>query len=437
MANQTTMLLGTTITYSDMSDGFPTEWNWTFEGGTPATSTDPDPTVTYNTTGSYNTTLVVNNGVTDSLTKEGYILVINEDDISEAPISNFTTPLRLFPVGNSAICYTDLSTDNPTSWNWTFEGGTPENSTEQHPCGISYNTPGIFSVTLTTSNIMGSNTLTKAEYIIVSDFPMDEFCDTISNKVSGEYYTISHLSGNKWGHIPGHNSDHVTAYADYFQNYTYSQISGLMVWVYTSVPSTDNRNVKFNVWADGDVPGEIIASKLIDMNTMSPGLPKFVIFDTPVEITDNFYAGFEVNYFEPDTFASYMVIDRTDSTLNTMFLQHNFTWKSAYDFYGISTSLGVDPIACLVEIDEVDVKNNILIYPNPSNGNVIVDFGDYSANINDISIFDISGRKLRIQPQELSLHEYQLDFNNYSTGIYFVNLVIDNKVITKKISIIK
>lgn len=36
-----------------------TSWDWTFEGGTPATSSDPDPTVTYNTAGTYEVSLTV------------------------------------------------------------------------------------------------------------------------------------------------------------------------------------------------------------------------------------------------------------------------------------------------------------------------------------------------------------------------------------------
>ena len=34
-------------------------------------------------------------------------------------------------MGGAAIAFTDLSEGNPTSWQWTFEGGTPAISYEQ------------------------------------------------------------------------------------------------------------------------------------------------------------------------------------------------------------------------------------------------------------------------------------------------------------------
>ena len=59
------------------------------------------------------------------------------------------------------VMFTDLSTNNPTSWSWTFgDGGT---STVQSPSHI-YNS-GTFTVALTATNQYGSNTKTKTNYI--------------------------------------------------------------------------------------------------------------------------------------------------------------------------------------------------------------------------------------------------------------------------------
>jgi len=61
---------------------------------------------------------------------------------------------------NDAIQFTDLSTGNPTSWNWTFEGGTPSTSTEPNP-KITYQTPGEYAVRLVVSN--GDTESSRAE----------------------------------------------------------------------------------------------------------------------------------------------------------------------------------------------------------------------------------------------------------------------------------
>ena len=58
------------------------------------------------------------------------------------------------------VNFTDLSLNTPTSWNWTFTGGTPASSTLQNP-SVTYNTPGTYSVTLVATNASGSDTRIK------------------------------------------------------------------------------------------------------------------------------------------------------------------------------------------------------------------------------------------------------------------------------------
>jgi len=65
-----------------------------------------------------------------------------------------------------AVQFTDLSIGNPTSWNWTFQGGAPAASSQQNPQVI-YNTPGIYDVSLTVSNANGSKIFTKSGYIVI------------------------------------------------------------------------------------------------------------------------------------------------------------------------------------------------------------------------------------------------------------------------------
>lgn len=65
------------------------------------------------------------------------------------------------------VNFTDLSVGNPTSWSWTFEGGTPSTSNEQNPQNIQYNEPGIYSVTLTVSDGINQDTEIKTTFIIV------------------------------------------------------------------------------------------------------------------------------------------------------------------------------------------------------------------------------------------------------------------------------
>lgn len=51
--------IGESKEFEDQSIGNPSEWKWSFEGGSPLTSTEQNPTVTYNASGGYDVTLTV------------------------------------------------------------------------------------------------------------------------------------------------------------------------------------------------------------------------------------------------------------------------------------------------------------------------------------------------------------------------------------------
>jgi len=77
-ADQVVVCTGSSVNFTDISRGTPTGWSWTFNGGTPSTSTDQNPTVTYSTPGTYSVTLVANTGVgSDVEVKSSYVKVID------------------------------------------------------------------------------------------------------------------------------------------------------------------------------------------------------------------------------------------------------------------------------------------------------------------------------------------------------------------------
>jgi len=77
-----------------------------------------------------------------------------------------------FSAANPAVCaggsvqFTDQSGGVPTSWSWSFPGGTPATSNIQNPV-VTYSTPGIYNVSLTVTRGTSTNTLVKSNYIHV------------------------------------------------------------------------------------------------------------------------------------------------------------------------------------------------------------------------------------------------------------------------------
>lgn len=78
-ASQRTICPGQTIDFEDFSYHGPTNWTWSFPGGSPSSSTDQNPSVTYNTPGTYEVTLTADDGNnSDTETKTGYITVLDQ-----------------------------------------------------------------------------------------------------------------------------------------------------------------------------------------------------------------------------------------------------------------------------------------------------------------------------------------------------------------------
>lgn len=84
---------------------------------------------------------------------------------SPLPVVNFKADAQKGCSGIQ-VQFTDESFNNPESWLWTFEGGNPATSNNQNPL-VTYNQPGIYNVTLKSTNSFGENTLLKESYIEV------------------------------------------------------------------------------------------------------------------------------------------------------------------------------------------------------------------------------------------------------------------------------
>ncbi len=97
----------------------------------------------------------------------GVVLEIDEDNnclentfACEPPVADFVGNPTSGCAPSLIVTFTDQSTGSPTSWNWTFLGGSPSSYTGQAPPPVTYNSPGTYDVTLTVSNDCGSDSET-------------------------------------------------------------------------------------------------------------------------------------------------------------------------------------------------------------------------------------------------------------------------------------
>jgi PKD repeat protein len=142
---------------------------------------------------SYNAGTTGNNLYIDNINIDG-------ESSDEAPIPNFSASSQSICTGE-AITFTDMSTNGPTSWEWTFQGGNPATSQNQNPI-VTYDTPGTFEVTLTVANNFGSETLSQTSYITVNQSP-DVAVSTSNNIIcSGESVNLTASGANSYSWSP-------------------------------------------------------------------------------------------------------------------------------------------------------------------------------------------------------------------------------------------
>jgi PKD repeat protein len=155
---------------------------------------------TYATDGTYTVTLTVTNSAgSNTISQTNYITASRVTD-SPTPLFKSTVSSGYAPLN---VQFVDASGNSPNSWIWSFGDGST--SSLQNPAHT-YTTAGSYTVTLTATNSVGSNTVSQTGYIIVnaavpiSSFTANvtsgikpltiQFTDTSTNTPTGWYWTF-------------------------------------------------------------------------------------------------------------------------------------------------------------------------------------------------------------------------------------------------------
>jgi PKD repeat protein len=156
--NPTSGQIPLAVAFSDTSTGTVTSRSWDFGDG--VTSTEKNPTHTYNTTGTYSVSLSVTGPAgTDKATKINYIIVT-----APAPQAAFSGNRTNGPAPLT-VAFSDASTGAITSRSWNFGDG--EISTDRNPIHT-FTAPGTYTVSLTLTGPGGTDTEVKNDYIVVA-----------------------------------------------------------------------------------------------------------------------------------------------------------------------------------------------------------------------------------------------------------------------------
>lgn len=104
--------------------------------------------------------------------------------------AQFTSSDRIICAGQS-ITFTDASYNGVTQRAWTFDGGSPATSVAIEP-QVTYNAPGLYSVSLTVSNSTESEAVTEQHYVTVLP------AEGMHLPVSESFEAVDQLPSDMW-----------------------------------------------------------------------------------------------------------------------------------------------------------------------------------------------------------------------------------------------
>lgn len=254
---------GDSIAFTSTSKGDPESLKWEFPGGSPESSTAQSQTVKYDTAGTYDVTLTATRGQQSS-TKARKAMVVVAQKAPTAliglPEEGYESPfVGVFVPLNVPVKFRDLSTGNPTAWNWVFQNTDVDKSTEQNPT-VTFVKKGTVSVGLTAKNAAGqSNDI--LQYAIQAGG-----AQYVWNISSEENSNLQKIALGYYGNYAGSNWLGIDKYAEcYKAPLADATIDSLNIYFasVTSINPSDEIKVTVNAVADNREPGEVLASATV------------------------------------------------------------------------------------------------------------------------------------------------------------------------------
>jgi uncharacterized protein (TIGR02145 family) len=373
-------------------------------------------------------------------------------DISDAvPVANFTASSTSITEGQN-VQFTDLSTNGPTGWSWSFgDGGT---SSVQDPSYI-YFFAGTYTVTLTVSNSFGTDSVTKTGFINVS--PSND--DTIIFNPNLTYGTMSDTVGNTYKTIQICNQSWM---AENLKTTKYSDGTDIPL-VKDSIAWADSSTAGY-CWYNNEIANKNAYGALYNFYALETGklcpedwhVPTeeewTVLFDclggksiAGSKLKEADYAHWQQPNMGATNESGFTALPGGLRGSSGFFDIHygGVWWSSSvnrfyfylnYDIDSIGTSNSGKrsgySVRCLKD-NNISMTNSInseevIFYPNPATDGLYLKNNNYANSI--MLIYDLEGKQILSKQIDSNL----IDISNLEKGIYVVKLVDSKKVLITK-----
>lgn len=238
------------VQFTNLTDAGSTgNCNWTFGDG--GTSTDCDPTYTYNAPGIYDVTLIV----TSPEGCDGDTTYLDLVTVFDHPVADFMFTPQPTNVYQTDILFLDQSSSDVVAWDWAFGANGVLGSANVPDPGLHFpdQSPGTYPVTLIVTNDHGCQDTVVYEVVIDPSFSVfvpntftpdgdgvnDYFYPMIQDDQPEAYKLYIY---DRWGEKVFESTDRYNVWAGTFMNHGGDILpQGVYVWRLITAPIADDK----------------------------------------------------------------------------------------------------------------------------------------------------------------------------------------------------
>ncbi len=357
--------------------------------------------------------------------------------------ADFSASRLVFCEGGNTT-FTDNSWNGtPTSWNWSFPGGSPSTGTTSQ-VEVMYPAAGTYDVSLTVSNGTSSPAITKSGFITVFATTAEHVAPFTegfeSGPVPNNNWTVNNVtSDNKYTWTTTNTVGYSSSSSVFINNFdsdssSYSQLISPTIdlttisnpklyyrvaYAQSNASSTDKLSVfvSSNCGANWGAARQSKSGSVL--STVSPQVESSAF-------TPNSASQWRLDSVPLTLYAS-------DKNVRIMFQFTNGSGNNIYlDDINISSSNNITGMNDLVES-----ALDFTIYPNPSENKSTVNFSLVNSAKVSVQVFNVLGKDVAdlVESQNLVSGNYKYAFNasELNSGVYFVKLLIDDQLFVKKV----
>jgi PKD repeat protein len=323
----------------------------------------------------------------------------------------------------------------PTSWAWSFEGGTPATSTDENPT-VSFADPGAHTITLTCGNDHGSSSITKEHEVQIGpgwsqvdgllNEPFNDL-NAFQNWPNLNYESNATYWG--WNGSVGHYAPgcaKLNASETYYlvqDDFPPNNFSDRDILLTPTLDLSHVSGIQFNFWyayATRTSTSADITESLRIFSSTDCG--KNWLLRKTLSGPELVTAGIASAGYTPISSDWRQVTVALPPTLKTNHVRIKFEYNSGL----FSNDIFIDDvnIGGVVGIDELAQSGSLILMPNPATDHLTVDLDLAASTGGTLSFLDMTGRVIHRQTVDAGEHQLEFDLAKMgiTSGVYLVEL---------------